>query len=160
MAIEVSHAGSLVAAHTRLHLKNAESLALDHYLELLLDKPGAFPGSLPLEQARQRGEFPASYDAVWSKLRARLGDKAGTKAMIEILLAHRRHPKTTMRSAIDKALALGAVSPATVEMIARQLAHGEAIQIALLEVGELARYDRPLPDTADYDLLCSCGVAS
>jgi hypothetical protein len=81
--------------------------------------------------------------------------------LIEVLLAHRRYPKEVMHRAVDKALELGATNPATIELLARQLEVGEPAQPVLLEVGELARYDRPLPDTTDYDLLvCGCGVAS
>lgn len=161
MTIEVSHDGRVVATHPRLHLKNAEHLVLDHYLDLLAERPGAFPGSLPLHQARARGDFPASYDALWSKLRARLGDKAGTKAMIEVLLAHRSVPAGVMRLAVEQALGLGAIDPATICLLARGILAGEAPQPTLIDVGELARYDRPLPDTADYNQLgCGCGVAS
>jgi hypothetical protein len=161
MTIEVSSGGRIVATHPRLHLKYAEALELDHYLELLVDRPGAFPGSLPLHQARMRGEFPLSYDALWAKLRTRLGDKAGTRAMIEVLLAHRRYPREVMRQAIERALDLGAIDPATIELVARGFLAGEPTQPTLIEVGELARYERPLPDTTCYDLLgCGCGMAS
>lgn len=158
--IEASHGGRVVATHPRLHLRHTEHLELDHYLELLVERPGAFPGSLPLHQARARGEFPPAYDLLWGKLRARLGDRAGTRAMIEVLLAHRRWPREVMRQAIERAL-VGGIDPATVELVARGIVAGEGTQPTLIEVGELARYDRPLPDTADYDLLiCGCGVAS
>ena len=161
MTIEVSHGGRVVATHPRLHLRNTERLVLDHYLELLVERPGAFPGSLPLHQARMRGDFPGVYDELWARLRGRLGDKAGTKAMIEVLLAHRNFPVGVMRLAIERALDLGAIDLAAVALLARGIVAGEGIQPALIDVGELARYDRPLPDTADYDQLgCGCGVAS
>jgi hypothetical protein len=80
--------------------------------------------------------------------------------MIEVLLAHRSYPEAVMRKAVDRALALGAINPATVELLARHLSLGDPVQPRLLEVGELARYDRPLPNLADYDALCGCGVAS
>jgi transposase len=161
MTIEVSHGGRVVASHPRLHLRNTERLVLDHYLELLAERPGAVPGSLPLHQARARGDFPASYDLLWSTLRARLGDRAGTRAMIEVLLAHRSVAAGAMRLAVERALELGAVDPGTIVLIARGIVAGEAPQPTLIDVGELACYDRPLPDTADYDLLaCGCGMAS
>lgn len=161
LTIEASHGGRVVATHPRLHLKHTEHLELDHYLELLVERPGAFPGSLPLHQARVRGDFPPSYDLLWTRLRARLGDRAGTRAMIEVLLAHRRYPKEVMRQAVERALDRGGIDPATVELVARGIVAGEGIQPTLIEVGELARYDRPLPDTTEYDLLvCGCGRAS
>lgn len=61
LSVEVTHRGRLVATHDRAHLRGAEHLILDHYLDVLLERPGAFPGSLPLHQARERGEFPSCY---------------------------------------------------------------------------------------------------
>ncbi|MFJ6668989.1 IS21 family transposase [Streptomyces sp. NPDC091383] len=46
-----------VARHERLIAKGAVRLELDHYLEVLVRKPGAFPGSTALEQARSAGKF-------------------------------------------------------------------------------------------------------
>ena len=54
-AVEVSWEGRLVARHERLWWKYAESLTLDHYLDVLAERPGAFPGSTPLHQARAPG---------------------------------------------------------------------------------------------------------
>ena len=155
--VEASWEGRVVARHDRLHWKFAESLHLDHYLDVLVDKPGAFPGSLPLHQARQRGDFPASYDELWSKLKARLGDRPGTRAMIEVLLLHREFPKEVMVAAVGKALSMGAVNRASIELLARGATAGEPAQLALLEVGDLARYARALPDMGAYDALLSCG---
>jgi hypothetical protein len=161
-AVEASWQGHVVARHDRLHLKNAESLMLDHYLDVLFDKPGAFPGSLPLHQARSRGDFPAAYDEYWAKLKARLGERKGTRGMIEVLLLHRELPRDVVGAAVIKALDMGAINPASVELLARGAMDGEPVQANLIEVGDLARYARALPDLAGYDALlgCGCGVAS
>ena len=156
LTVEVFHRGRLVATHDRAHLRGAENLLLDHYLDVLWDKPGAFPGSLPLHQARERGEFPPSYDRLWSTLKERYGDKQGTRAMIEVLLLHRRHDKPVVRAAVEEALATGAVDAGAVAMFARHLeqAPDEApVQLSLIELGELHRYGRPLPETTSYDVL-------
>jgi len=50
-----------VARHQRLTVKGAESLKLDHYLEVLMRKPGALPGAAALEQARAAGAFNAPH---------------------------------------------------------------------------------------------------
>jgi hypothetical protein len=159
-SVEVSWSNQVVATHDRLHLKNTESLHLDHYLDVLFDKPGAFPGSLPLHQARRRGDFPPSYDELWAKLTARLGERAGTRAMIEVLLLHREFGKEVMAQAIDKALAMGAINRASIELLARGAVAGEAAQLALIEVGDLGRYARALPDVGSYDCLLACGCGA
>ena len=45
-----------VARHERLMAKGGARLDLDHYLEALVRKPGALPGSTALEQARAAGQ--------------------------------------------------------------------------------------------------------
>ena len=83
----------LAAAHPRLTAAGAEHLELDHYLEILVRKPGALPGSAALAQARAAGAFTSAHEAFWAAARARHGDGAGTRALIEVLLLHRRMPR-------------------------------------------------------------------
>ncbi len=156
LSVEVTHRGRPVATHDRLHLRGAEHLVLDHYLDVLLERPGAFPGSVPLHQARERGDFPPCYDALWSKLKQRAGEKAGTRAMIEVLLLHRRHVATVVRHAVEQALSTGAIDPGAVAMFARHLEQSPAqapMQLSLDELGELSRYERPVPEVVGYDVL-------
>lgn len=156
LAVEVFHRGRLVATHDRAHLRGAESLVLDHYLDVLWERPGAFPGSLPLHQAREQGAFPPSYDRLWSKLRERSGDKQGTRQMIEVLLLHRHHPKPIVRRAVEQALAVGAIDPGAIALLARHLGtvpDEPPVQLSLVELGELSRYERPVPETVSYDAL-------
>lgn len=153
LSIELSYQGRVVATHERLHLKNSEHLVLDHYLELLHAKPGAFPGSEPLHQARSRGEFPPDYEALWTRMRGHLGEVAGTRAMIEVLLLHRKHPAEVVHDAVCCALEIGTADPGTVALIARNLIPGTDKERVVIDVGDLSRYDRPLPDVAGYDSL-------
>ncbi len=55
-----------VARHERLIAKAGCRLELDHYLEALIRKPGAFPGATALEQARSAGRFTPVHDAWWA----------------------------------------------------------------------------------------------
>ena len=77
--LEVFDGSRKVAAHPRLAAAGAEHLDLDHYLEILLRKPGALPGSVPLAQARAAGTFTAAHQQLWDAARARLGDGPGTR---------------------------------------------------------------------------------
>lgn len=126
---------------------------LDHYLELMLHKPGAMPGSLPLHQARTQGWFDANYEQLWNALRQRLGESAGTRAMIEILLLHRTLRREAVDHAVRTAVEIGSCDPGTVALLARRDgAHPEEAFLPL-EVEELSRYDRPALATDQYDLL-------
>jgi hypothetical protein len=153
LEVEISYQGRVVARHERAHLKNQQRLCLDHYLELLAHRPGAFPGALPLEQARQRGEFPPIYDELWDLQRRRSGDASGTRCLIEVLLLHRKHPRELVDDAVECAVELGTVDPGTIALIARNLRTENTTPTAVINVGELSRYDRAKPDTNAYDAL-------
>ena len=109
-------------------------------------KPGAFPGSLPLHQARENGGFPPSYDRLWSRLKERLGDKAGTRQLIEVLLLHRHHGRPVVRQAVEQALALGAIDAGAVALFARHLetrADEQPVQLSLSDLGQLSAPPHP-----------------
>jgi len=153
LEVIVSSAGDEVCRHDRLHLRNSEHLALHHYLEVLRDKPGALPGSLPLHQARLRGEFTQTHELLWTRLKARLGDKQGTRALIDVLLLYRCYAGEVMAEAIAAALEVGAIDPQAIALMARHSSRPTAAAQLALDVGSLARYDRPAPDTHAYEAL-------
>ena len=118
--LTVFEGGKAVAVHPRLVASGDEHLVLDHYLEILARKPGALPGSVPLAQARADGQFTAAHEALWSQARRKLGDGAGTRALIEVLLLHRRLPAASVTAGIEAALRAGTCSPDVVAVQARR----------------------------------------
>ena len=71
-AVEAYDGARLVARHTRSVHRGEQTLVLDHYLEVLMHKPGALPGSVALAQARAAGAFSATHEAFWSEVRRRV----------------------------------------------------------------------------------------
>ena len=71
--IELWHGGRCVARHERCYRRQQQILDLEHYLDVLYRKPGALAGSKPLEQKRQAGLWPASFDRIWEALMERHG---------------------------------------------------------------------------------------
>ena len=118
--LEVFDGSRLAARHPRLVAAGAEHLVLDHYLEILVRKPGALPGSVALAQARQAGVFTAAHEAFWAAARARHGDGPGTRELIEVLLLHRRLPDAQVIAGITAALAAGACAADVVAVEARK----------------------------------------
>src|SRR6266851_7905749 len=82
--------------------------------------------SAALAQARAGGAFTAARQAFWDRARARNGDAAGTRALIEVLLLHRRMPAGQVTAGISAALAAGSCSPDVVAIEARKHAAGQA----------------------------------
>lgn len=70
---------------------------------MLARKPGALPGSTCLAQARATGAFTAGHQRYWDTARRRLGDGAGTRALIAVLL-HRTLPAAAVIAGISAAL--------------------------------------------------------
>jgi transposase len=89
--ITISHGGREVASHERLHGKFGTSAQLDHYLELLVRKPGGFERSLALSQERGRGAWPACFDELWTALTGRDGRSDAARQMVDVVLLCRDH---------------------------------------------------------------------
>ncbi len=119
--IEAVAEGKVVARHVRSLHKGTEDLVLDHYLEILVRKPGAMPGSIALAQARASGAFGPSHERFWADARRRLGDGAGTRALIGVLLLQRLLPAAVVTEAMEAALGIGSVDPDVVAIEARPL---------------------------------------
>jgi transposase len=157
--IAIWQGGQQVAYHERCYRHRQHVLDLEHYLDVLSHKPGAFAGSKPLAQWRDAGRWPACYDALWDRLRARHGRQDGTRAMVEVLILGRTFGQERLQGAVAKAVSLGAYDVAAVRYLMTEGALRKAANPVAIDVGALARYDRPVPDLADYDTLLSAPCA-
>jgi transposase len=150
-AVEVLDGPRVVARHERAAGKFAEVLILDHYLEVLRRKPGALPGAAALAQARAAAIFTAAHQGYWDAARRKHGDAAGTRMLIEVLLAHRTLPAEALAAAMASAVRSGVLDPQVIVIEARRQAGGQAAPV--IPIGALARYDRPAPTLGAYDQL-------
>jgi len=154
--IRVLDAGTVVATHTRSLHKGTEDLLLDHYLEVLTRKPGAMAGSTALASARASGAFTPAHQRFWAAARSQLGDGPGTRALVGVLLLHRKMPATAVAAGIDAALAMSSFDADLVAVEARrsmltiQLPPPVALPSA---AGAVAAIQRPIPSLVGYDQL-------
>lgn len=150
--------GTVVAEHTRSLHKGTEDLVLDHYLEVLVRKPGALAGSTALVTARASGAFTPTHQRLWDAARKQLGDAAGTRALVGVLLLHRTLPAQAVTAGIDAALAIGSVDPDVVAVEARRAtqarSHVQPVTLPALAPA-IASLERPAPSLANYDRLLS-----
>jgi transposase len=149
--IEVLDGAAIVATHARGR-KGDESLVLDHYLEVLARKPGAMLASTPLARARASGAFGPAHQQFWDRARRRLGDRDGTKALIDVLLAQRTIPADAISTAITTLLAAGVIDPAVVIVEARRQSDRTLAAVIPIET-TLTQFDRPAPTLDCYDTL-------
>lgn len=152
-SVEVWHDGRRVAQHERCFGRQQQVLELEHYLDVLLKKPGALAGSTPLHQWRAQGKWPESFDRFWETLRRRHGRQPGTRAMIEVLLLGRRHSAARLRAVVEEAVTLGVSDVAAIRYLLDQEPQDVRPCPEAIEIGRLACYERPLPSMAEYDRL-------
>lgn len=153
--VTIHHHNQCVARHLRHYGRGYQILDLEHYLDVLEQKPGAMAGSTPLAQWRQAGRWPACLDEIWRRLEERHGKSRGTREMIELVRAGLCTSWPALIAAVEQALGLGVSDAAAVQHI---LAIPDPVerrrhQIAL--AAELAEFERPMPVMDDYDLLLS-----
>ena len=153
-----------VARHERATVRGSETLVLDHYLEVLVRKPGALRAATALVQARAAGTFTSAHEAFWAAARKAHGDAGGTRALVEVLLLHRHHTHVDVVAGITAALGVGTVSPDVVALETRKHAHQQAAAddpvVVSLQARRLADLTdqlpldlRPPPSVAAYDSL-------
>ena len=151
--VEAHHAGRVVARHERSPRKGTQTLVLDHYLEVLVRKPGALPSSLTLAQARASGAFTEAHERFWARARRKAGDAAGTRALIEVLLLHRTLPFIAVHAALDTVERMRSADPALVAIEARRIADGRGATAVTADRSERRGWSRPVPVLAGYDAL-------
>jgi transposase len=148
--VEVLDAASVVARHERAGAKGTEVLTLDHYLEVFQVKPGAFPAATALARARARGAFGEVHEAFYTEARRRHGDRVGTKAIVEVLLAHRVLPHDALVAGMRRALSVSSVDPQVAIIEARKATGGRLAQAVPIGT-ELVCFERPAPVISHYD---------
>jgi transposase len=156
--VEIWHEGRCVARHERCYSRQQQILDLEHYLDVLEKKPGALAGSKPLEQWRQAGRWPDSFDRFWAELRKRHGQQSGTRQMVALLGLGKQFGYDRLREAVELALDTGSHDLSAVRYLLTADRNGP-VKMPILEVGLLDRYERPLPVLNEYDQLLNMGVA-
>ncbi len=146
--IEVLDGARVVARHARG--RKDEVLVLDHYLEVLAESPA--PCWSATRGARASGAFTATHERFWAQARRRLGDAQGTRATVEVLLAHRSLAPDAVVAGMSRALAAGSVDPHVVVIEARRAAQADTVA-AVIPIGTHTGFDRPKPALDRYDQL-------
>ncbi|MGB8379861.1 MAG: IS21 family transposase, partial [Dermatophilaceae bacterium] len=93
--------------------------------------------------------FTLAHQRYWDANRRAHGDAAGTRALVEVLLAHRSLPAGALVTAMQTAVASGLLNPEVVIIEARRATSPAAVPVPI--GAALERYDRPTPSLAGYD---------
>jgi hypothetical protein len=85
-------------------------------------------------------------------LRARHGKQNGARAMIAVVALGREFGHARVAVAVASAVSLGACDVAAVRYLLTE-ASLRKVPPGPVDVGALARYDRPMPELGEYDTL-------
>ncbi|MGG3884211.1 Mu transposase domain-containing protein, partial [Brevibacillus panacihumi] len=150
--IEVYHGKNLIATHERCLDKGKELLQYDHYLDLLLTRPGAVLYARPIHQAG----LPAIYQKFLDKCRYRPG---GMKEFVRLLLLHREFDASLVEEALNEACQKGMFQYDAVRQLLfqRTLPEHRVPQLALAEDSSIPRIQVKSPDLSQYNRLLHKG---
>jgi transposase len=150
--VEVWHEGRRVARHERCYRRRQQILDLEHYLEPLGRKPGAFAGSTALAQWREQNRWTDNHDRLWHVLNARHGKQNGTRFMVDVIRLGREHGYDRLEKTIARALLLGCSDIEAIRYLLQEDRLERTPPEGVILPG-LEHYDRPLPDCCNYDRL-------
>ncbi len=158
--ITVRADGAIVTRHPRALHRGAQVLNLDHYLEVLIRKPGALAGASALAQAKACKAFTGTHQRFWDAARAAHGDGPGTRTLIGVLQLHRTMTAEAVIAGMTAALAVGVTNADVVAVEARRHHDGLRTVAILKPTGTehqtpipLAAWERPAPSLHIYDTL-------
>lgn len=113
--VELTKDGETVVVHDRLYGAE-DGLILDHYLEQLKRKPGAFPYA----KASKRAQIDPEFLEMRSRLSDKYGNNKANRQFVDLLLLQRHWSQKELVQGVQKALDLGAIDVSAVEVILRQ----------------------------------------
>ena len=97
--VEVVCGDRVIASHERCYQKDQDILDVDHYLPLLIQRPGAFPYAKPVRQWK----MPEIYREFLSALSQRLNG-SGVREFLQVLALGRSYGQENLEMAMRQAL--------------------------------------------------------
>lgn len=98
--VEIACGHKVIASHERCYGKGQDILDIDHYLPLLLQRPGAFPYAKPVRQWKMTGVYHEFLEA----LSRRVGGN-GVREFLQVLALGRTCGQGNLERAVSQALA-------------------------------------------------------
>ena len=150
----------VIASHARCYGHNQDICEPQHYLPLLVQRPGAFEHAKPMRQ--WRSTWPAVYETLYEQLRETGPDGAGVREFVRVLGLHQVHTSVDIEQAIKTALGCGRANYDSVKLCLHRLKHPDRVISVLSEAqqphlptlewtgiqsADLQRYDQLLTST-------------
>ena len=97
--VEVACGDRVIATHERCYGRGQDVLNIDHYLPLLIQRPGAFPYAKPVRQWKMPGVYREFLEAL-----SKRGDGKGVREFLQVLVLGRSYGRENLEQAISQAL--------------------------------------------------------
>ena len=101
--VTIAFQDKIIASHVRSYGREDEVLEPQHYLPVLLRKPGAFARATPI----LKWPLPPVYETYHRQLQERREGSGGTKEYIQVLMLLKDHPLPEVTVAVERALRSG-----------------------------------------------------
>jgi hypothetical protein len=98
--IDIACGDRVIATHERLYGKVPDAMEIEHYLPLLVRRPGAFPYAKPVRQWQMPEIYRQFYDALSCN-----HDGDGVREFLQVLTLGRHYGRETLEQAMCQALA-------------------------------------------------------
>jgi hypothetical protein len=140
----------VVATHERCYRKGQDILDIDHYLPLLIQRPGAFPYAKPVRQWK----MPEIYSEFLSVLNQQ-DNGSGVREFLQVLALGRTYGRENLEPAMRQALSENMVNAERV----RQLVNRESYPARMSLIQDSPYQVKVvLPDLSRFDELRRVGV--
>ena len=97
--VEIACGDRVIATHERCYDKGQDILNIDHYLPLLIQRPGAFPYAKPVRQWK----MPAIYREFLEALTKRVNG-SGVREFLQVLVLGRTYGRENLEQAMKQSL--------------------------------------------------------
>jgi hypothetical protein len=143
----------VIAEHPRCLGREQDVIEPLHYLDLLVQRPGAFEHAIPVR--RWRKNWPKDYDTLLEALQERFPQGRGVCEFVSILKLHQDYPAKQVEQAVHQAILLGAPHLDGVKMCLSLLLEEEVAtsSLDLSDHPHLAHFGSQPLDLHQYDLL-------
>jgi transposase len=119
----VTDEARVIASHPRSYAQHQDICEPQHYLPLLLQRPGAFEHAMPMRQWRTT--WPAAYDTLQARLCEGHPDGSGVREFLRVLGLHETYAAADIEQAVKQALACGSAHFEGVKLCLHRLQHPE-----------------------------------
>jgi len=143
--VEIACGDRVIAIHERCYGKGQDIFNIDHYLPLLVQRPGAFPYAKPVRHWKMPETFRKFLEAL-----SRRSAGSGVREFLQVLILSRTCGQENLEQAIGQALSENRADAERVRQILNRQNYTGVPLVALFDPGQVKVI---LPDLSRFDEL-------